>query len=104
MEAVAKGSVGKIMWWIAHKAHVNCEHPAGSGKSPLHAALLLQNRNVIAYLLMNGADMYATDANDISPLNMIDVTSTKENIPTIPDTELSREITEMCMQLLRGDF
>jgi len=104
MEAVAKSDVGKIMWWISHKAHVNCEHPKGSGKSPLHSALILQNRNIIAYLLMNGADMYATDANNISPLNMIDITTTKENVPTIPETPLSQEIADMCMQLLRGDF
>ena len=94
----------KIMWWISHKAVVNCEHPDGSRQSPLHAAIMKQNIHVVSYLLMNGADMYATDANGISPVNLIDPSSTKEEVPALPQTENSAQITEMFMQLLRGDF
>ena len=104
MEAVTVSDVSKIMWWISHKAVVNCEYPPGSGRSPLHNALKLQNVNVIGYLLMNGADMYAVDDKGVSPLNMIDPSTMKDPPPVPSDSAPSPEITELCMLLLRGDF
>lgn len=52
MDAVQKGDVGKIIWWTSHKAVVNCEHPVGSGNTPLHEALRGLNVNVVGFLLM----------------------------------------------------
>ena len=101
MESVASGDIPKLMWWTSHKAQINCEYPKGSGRTPLHEALVLGNVNVIGYLLLNGADMYATDVGGVSPINMIESGIQTDKAVS---KEQVQEINDICYQILRGDF
>lgn len=46
------------MWCVAHKGEVNSRDPAGTGRTPLHAACEADQRRAVAVLLLNGASMY----------------------------------------------
>ena len=103
MEAVAASDVQKLMWWTSHKAQINCEYPKGSGRTPLHEALVVGNVNMIGFLLLNGADMYATDVSGNSPLSMIE-SGIHFVTETTASNALVQEISDICSQILRGDF
>ena len=51
MAAVQDGDIKKIIWWLSHRADVNCEYPKGTGKSPLHQAVAQSNADVVYFLL-----------------------------------------------------
>lgn len=51
MEAVAADDVVKLMWWLSHKADVNCESLDGLRNTPLHEAIRLRHVNMVAFLV-----------------------------------------------------
>lgn len=46
------------MWWIAHKADINCQNAGSKNATPLHVAVQNQDVHCVVYLLQNGADIY----------------------------------------------
>lgn len=69
MDAVLACDIKAIMWWLSHKADINCSYPEGSGRTPLHAAIESKNMNVSVFLLQNGADIYAIDSKNRTPVD-----------------------------------
>jgi hypothetical protein len=69
MDAVLAGDIKAIMWWLSHKADINCTHPDGSGRTPLHIAIENNQKNVISFLVQNGADIYAVDNKNRTPID-----------------------------------
>lgn len=50
--------VRTVMWWIAHKADVNCQNAGNKNATPLHVAVQNQDVQCVVCLLQNGADIY----------------------------------------------
>lgn len=92
MEAVKAGNLKDVIWWISHKADINCTHPPGTGRTLLHEAITHEHVNVVAFLLQNGADLYAVDSSGNRPLD-ITVNSGKQ-----------RMIASMILQIQKGDY
>ena len=70
----------------------------------MHAALVQQNINMIGFLLLNGADMYAIDSKGVTPISMIEDGQNNSYIPVNDNPHIGTEINKMCLQLLGGDF
>lgn len=69
-ESAREGSVRDIMWWISHAADVNAVSASSGGNSaqemltdatPLHYAVSGNHVHAAAFLLLNGANVYAKD-------------------------------------------
>ena len=127
IDAVLTGDSKGVMWWLSHKADINCMHIDGSGKTPLHIGnhhhhhnnhnhinnhinnidhtdliililipklIAIENKNnnyinIVSLLLQNGADIYANDNNNMTPIDYA-----KNDDDIIP----------ILMQIQRGDY
>lgn len=91
MEAAATGSVSSVLFWLTHKADVNCSAP-DTGCTPLHEAISGSHVQLTAFLLVNGADIYAKNKEGRSPL---DLSASKS---------CHKDIAEMMLLIQRGDY
>lgn len=71
MEAVLAGDIKAIMYWLSHKADINCSYPEGSGRTPLQTAIERKLVNVTAFLVQNGSDFYAVEGGNDESITAI---------------------------------
>jgi len=74
MEAVKKGHVLGALWWLVHRADVNALYPAraAEGRSPLHEAVAHGRVSMVAFLCLNGADIYQQDGRGNTALSYVE--------------------------------
>ena len=67
-DAVRAGDLAKVKALVAKDAKVVNEKDA-RGRTPLHFASYAGNREIVAFLIANGADVRATDPDGFTPLH-----------------------------------
>src|SRR4030042_2888319 len=67
-DAVRAGDLAKVKALVAKDAKVVNEKDA-RGRTPLHFASYAGNREIVAFLIANGADVRATDPEGFTPLH-----------------------------------
>ena len=99
------GNVPQIMWWMSHKADVNSKKDGRHGRTCLHEAVDQGHVSTVAFLIMNGADLYIKDDRGQTALELAQNIFEKGGGSNNKiDKDQYRIITNILLAIQRGDY